>query len=67
MCVAVVQLKIGILATPICEEEDKVTYEYFQSIIDGDSEIGVYSIAYNGGEPLLHNDIEKIIAYSNKK
>lgn len=48
------------------EEEDKITYEDFQRIIDEASEIGVYSIAYNGGEPLLHNDIEKIVAYSNK-
>lgn len=49
------------------EEQDKIQFEDFKRIIDEASEMGVYSIAYNGGEPLLHNDIEKIIAYSNEK
>lgn len=51
----------------INDEVDKIQFEDFKRIIDEASEIGVYSIAYNGGEPLLHNDIEKIIAYSNEK
>jgi len=51
----------------LSEEKDKIHFKDFKRIIDEASEIGVYSIAYNGGEPLLHNDIEKIIAYSNEK
>lgn len=49
------------------EGKDRIHYEDFKRIIDEASESGVYSIAYNGGEPLLHNDIERIIAYSNEK
>ena len=50
-----------------CDALDKIKYEDFERIIDEASGIGVYSIAYNGGEPLLNKDIEKIIAYSNQK
>lgn len=48
-------------------EMDKIHFEDFKRIIDEAMKVGVYSIAYNGGEPLLRNDIEKIIAYSNEK
>lgn len=46
---------------------DRIQYEEIKHIIDEASENGVYAIAYNGGEPLLHKDIEKIILYSNEK
>ena len=45
--------------------KNRIEYEDFTRIIDESGELGIYAIAFNGGEPLLHKDIVRIIAYSN--
>ncbi|MFC1658041.1 radical SAM protein [Candidatus Omnitrophota bacterium] len=41
--------------------------ESILSIIDGLSQLGTKAICFSGGEPLLRNDLGKIIAYAHEK
>lgn len=48
-------------------ETDALTSEQILKIIDEAAELGIYSITYMGGEPLLRKDLTDIIVYASSK
>lgn len=52
-----------------CPKSDLVelTTQKWESLIDQLAEIGVFTITFTGGEPLLRDDLEQLISCANKR
>lgn len=59
-------LRCSYCTIPYRKQKEMTTQEIF-SMIDELKEIGTIKISFSGGEPLMRNDIEKILIYTKEK
>jgi molybdenum cofactor biosynthesis enzyme MoaA len=50
---------------PNIHRTEEMSFEYIKTIIDNNPQVNKYDIM--GGEPLLHNELDKILKYLSKK